>query len=764
MTNYRNNVSHNDCIFAFVKSLIFTLFVFCTIVSAQSQSAPALQQCDALSPLAKLFESEQFVSLFPTDSEGKIWVSIQSKNINLFNKYRASSIYGDIAYFRLFPSQINELLGEADIEFADVFGRLNSSRPLNDTARIHSFVNQVHDGLNNGLPASIKGKGVVCGIVDIGFQTNHPTFYNSDGTRFRLVRFWHQNTTLGAKPAGYSYGSEFTQAGDLKAIRDDDGTHGTHVAGIMAGSGFTTPQLRYRGMAPESDIVFVTIKYTNDSLQGSAYGDYVVANPTILDGYKYIFDYAKSIGKPAVTNLSWGMHTGPHDGTSLFDLSVDKMAGPGQILVGANGNDAGHQMHVTGLLDGDTAYTFAIDRNRKDYPEENIYCDFWGPENENMGLNISVFDTLGNLRHSEPFVYSAGSHVFRKTVAIGLNDTLVYTIVGQKKYVNNGKPNLLLMAEMSNSALHRLRIGITTRGKFHGWNSGQTYRWTSGSFLDEVKGNNQKGKYLAGTTSVSMSENGGTGKRTISTGSYINRKEWIDFKGIYRAQNWLTVGEISGFSSRGPTPDGRMKPDISAPGQLVASAVNNKQYAGWMDEVTTYTSQFNGETQYWTMFSGTSMASPHAAGIVALMLEACPTLTPEQVKFILSKTSTRDALTGSDSNNNYGYGRINAFEAVKAALSIHNSKLNHFNAPVSLAIFPVPAADKLALSGKQLRFKQAEIGIYDQAGRCLLNNRLQFDSAGECELPINQLPAGVYCFKLNGLGMSPAQGKFLVQR
>jgi subtilisin family serine protease len=121
-----------------------------------------------------------------------------------------------------------------------------------------------------------------------------------------------------------------------------------------------------------------------------------------------------------------------------------------------------------------------------------------------------------------------------------------------------------------------------------------------------------------------------------------------------------------------------MKPDIGAPGQLVASAVNNKQFAGWMGEQTLYQSQFNGETQYWTMFSGTSMAAPHAAGIVALMLEANPNLNLNEVRQILRATAIRDDLTGNDSNNNFGFGRINAFDAVKMALNMNN--IQHYSA------------------------------------------------------------------------------------
>ena len=80
-----------------------------------------------------------------------------------------------------------------------------------------------------------------------------------------------------------------------------------HTAGIAAGGGYTTP---YMGVAPESDIVLVG---TNLYTKG------------ILDGIAFIIDYAKSVNKPCVINLSLGSKLGPKDGTSSEDIMIDKI-------------------------------------------------------------------------------------------------------------------------------------------------------------------------------------------------------------------------------------------------------------------------------------------------------------------------------------------------------------------------------------------------------------------------------------------------------
>jgi subtilisin family serine protease len=106
-----------------------------------------------------------------------------------------------------------------------------------------------------------SGKGVVVGIVDTGIDTTHPDFRDaSNHTRIKWA--WNQ-TAIGNKPVGFTYGAEYTQSEiDLgtAVINDTDG-HGTHVAGIACGNGRATgnaqPAYQYVGIAPEADIVMV---------------------------------------------------------------------------------------------------------------------------------------------------------------------------------------------------------------------------------------------------------------------------------------------------------------------------------------------------------------------------------------------------------------------------------------------------------------------------------------------------------------------------
>jgi hypothetical protein len=109
------------------------------------------------------------------------------------------------------------------------------------------------------------------------------------------------------------------------------------------------------------------------------------------------------------------------------------------------------------------------------------------------------------------------------------------------------------------------------------------------------------------------------------------------------------------FSSRGPTADGRIKPDVSAPGVSVTSAAAGTQNA-------------------YVAFNGTSMATPFTVGTALLMRDANPALSPQQVKALIQSTAI-DWGRGGDNKTagsrgvdiDYGAGRLDSYAAVEAA-------------------------------------------------------------------------------------------------
>lgn len=121
------------------------------------------------------------------------------------------------------------------------------------------------------------------------------------------------------------------------------------------------------------------------------------------------------------------------------------------------------------------------------------------------------------------------------------------------------------------------------------------------------------------------------------------------------AEKVITVGgshddtDLLFFSSRGPTYDGRIKPDVLAPGTNITSAYRNNTFRS---------------------LNGTSMATPHVAGVAALFLEANNTLTHEDIKTVL-KATAKDL--GFDENTQ-GAGLVQALTALEEVLTAKKPK------------------------------------------------------------------------------------------
>lgn len=176
--------------------------------------------------------------------------------------------------------------------------------------------------------------------------------------------------------------------------------------------------------------------------------------------------------------------------------------------------------------------------------------------------------------------------------------------------------------------------------------------------------------YDRGIVTVFSAGNSGPGEATIS-GNY-KKAPWVITVAAGTKQ-----GKLADFSSRGVSGksgsvvvDGEIFqwfdwPTVTAPGEVIVSTrvIAPVSSLGITDDINNIEPAY---LPYYTTMSGTSMAAPHVAGIVALMLEANPRLSPAEVKDILQKTATN--MSGYETWE-AGAGYVNAYTAVDMAFT-----------------------------------------------------------------------------------------------
>ena len=611
----------------------------------------------------------------------------------------------------------------SQVEGVESFSIGTEARLLMDRARKLGFVDDCHEmTASNG---NYTGKGVVVGIVDNGFQYDHVDFLTSDKSATRIKRIWDQSG-YGNAPEGFKYGVEYKTQEEFNSARFDmtAGFHATHVAGIAAGADKSTP---YYGVAPDADLVFVSFK--ND-------------NACIVDGIKYVFDYAESVGKPAVVNISLGSHVGPHDGTSNTDLSFAKLVGPGRIIVGAAGNEGLDKLHVSKTLTASskqlkTMFAYADETNKQ------AYVDIWGDKNAPLSVKAVVVNTLNGkiVRESEPVSTDPDSKNEVKWIVPDGAGVVATVGLAIQRNPNNGRANVLVFSR-ANSINDGFAIGFVATAEagntIHAWNNAQGCGFT----------NMNKRGWTDGSTDYTVGELGGESPDVISVGSYNSNTYFtpIALQGTGQACqiNQELVGgfgEHSKFSSYGPTADGRIKPDVCAPGCIVVSA--GSRYSGsWSDETNVIAR--SGQDVY-TYDVGTSMASPFVAGTVALWLQANPNLTPKDVIEVLSKTSRETKYMPEDvqlPDNTYGYGYIDACGGLKYVLGETTGITETTKTDKMFSISTNRAARTATFS---FGSGKAQVEIYNTLGQKVFATQL--NNSGET-VNLSSLAEGIYVIKL----------------
>lgn len=418
------------------------------------------------------------------------------------------------------------------------------------------------DRMHAASPPS-RGAGVFVGVVDLdGIDFHHPDFCSAEGTR--IDHLWHH---------GKAYDSAEINR-DLEApepysvVPQPTGKHGTHVASIAAGNGRAL-QGRYTGVAPEARLLFATVSSTGE----------------LITALQDMFDRAGSV--PCVVNLSLGTRDGPRDGTSNMEVAIDDLvATPGRAVVVSAGNDGNSKAIKVGRIeDGEMRLDLDVRAAETNAGEVEI----WYPGAERLEVLITDPHGIrrGPVRPGEPcssLELGRALITLSSTTSEGGNGQIVVMFQPLRRHapIDPGTWRITLR-----------RVADRTQPAVEGEYHATLTHCTQLAWSDP-------------TRRRSSLSSPSTAKGAICVGCCDRR------------------GAISEMSSRGPTRDGRFKPDFVAPGELIHAA---KAYS----------------RDYLPM-CGTSMAAPHVAGLVALLFERRGVIPVEEVRAELRPHADRKGL------------------------------------------------------------------------------------------------------------------------
>lgn len=588
--------------------------------------------------------------------------------------------------------QVSRLRGVNDVEIS------HRMTLCTDSTMSVTHVNQVHNGVDNRLPASYDGSGVIVGIIDRGFDYQHRAYRRNDNPSLtRIVRIYSTTDKTGHK-ARYNKvvslpGSVF-MGNEIYALRTDteSSTHGTHTSSIAAGSHVNG----YGGMAPGADIVLCAVSVLDGSMSAVE-----VANCV-----RYIDSYADSVGQPCVMSMSVSTPNGPRDGNDYFSKVVKQTTGPGRIFVISAGNDAGRIAYAHRLASASRPFNILFkykssSKTDSTYFYTGMLSDIWMRKasvryyykfhildqwngrivwESALFNNTKAFVTADEI--SDFFTYDAS----RDTV--GYIQGIVSS--SYSKYRLEVKIHNLLNTEYtakSGVRYGRYALGLTMYPQ--GQTSVEIDAWAcnSGSGLSSFDApvitydNHYAVNYYAAASDSCCIGTYAVGDSTISAGAFAARNSFYSMTlGTIVVDNKVTVGDIGSFSSyqvAGAGPTGVAHPTICAPGITVVAA--GSRYSSFArGNVNTVMQSDDGS--YWGVMSGTSMSAPTVAGIIALWLQANPRLSVAEVKDILAQTAIKDQFTNGAKHDQFGpNGKIDAYAGMMLVLKRLGEKKGDVN-------------------------------------------------------------------------------------
>ena len=643
---------------------------------------------------------------------------------NVLRKYGCKKYaqWEDIVIASIPLENVEALATERAVSRIEANGRASA---LMDTTALVVNALPIYES-SNSHPA-YTGAGVVIGVEDVGFDLMHPNYYDASGSQYRIGAFWDQlsKDTIGSPlPVGRDY---IGQAEILAYGQSTDAptqTHGTHTSGTAAGSGYDT---KYRGMAYESDICLVSNAITDDIEYIDSADIYKYTTAIDALGMQYCFDYASRQGKPCVVSFSEGYHPYLDEEDSLFSAVLDRMTGPGRIIVASAGNESIEKTYIEKPAVQQEAGAFI-----HCYKESAVYRLVSA---EPLRLMLYYYrgdsgvptDTL-SLTTAE-VVYDS---IMTKELICGEDSLSLSVYRSTSSFIDEDVYQVLVKANHTLDELSPLALVVGGEGEIKVY-GGSRMAFKSHE-VDSRWSAAQKGHDILAP---------GCFPAVICVGATAHRMEYVNEKGAVQGTLSGTVqGLLGPFSSTGPTISGLMKPDVVAPGVNVISSYSHiyhpeKYIVSW--------SEFQGEQYPWALYSGTSMSAPVVAGVIALWLQAKPDLTPEEVLQVLSRTCRQPDSTLTYPNNHYGYGEIDAYRGLLDILGLSKVEGISLHQPQQVQIRPVGRGLRLLFD--DVLQAPVIIRLYDLSGVCIYSERLDINGT-EMTIDLPSVQEDVYAVQI----------------